>query len=407
LSVRPDRLKNRQSKIRNYMRLHEYQAKEIFAKIGIPVPSSRTASTPEEARDAFVLLGGKLAVVKAQVHSGGRGKAGGIKTAHDPEEARQAASELLGRRLITAQSGHEGLFIRKVLVEEGLAVDKEFYVGIAIDRENARPVVIASSSGGMDIEEVAATSPGAVVREHIEPVFGLQPFQARKIAQRIGIPYPLVNKFVDILLKLHVIFLVNDLDLVEINPLVIIETDEFAALDAKMVVDDNAMFRHEELKKLYDPLESDELEFEARKSGISYIRLGGKVGCMVNGAGLAMATMDLIKTYGAEPANFLDVGGGARAEKIKTALEILLADKKVEVVLVNIFGGILRCDVLAEGIVAAARELGVGVPMVVRLEGTNKEKGAQILKDAGLDFKVAHTMREAGELAVSMIKSDA
>ncbi len=389
------------------MRLHEYQAKEILARIGISVPSSRTASTPDDAKDAFVMLGSRLAVVKAQVHSGGRGKAGGIKTVESPEQAKAAAAGMLGKRLVTAQSGPEGLFVRKVLVEEGLAVDREYYVGIAIDREAARPVVIASASGGMEIEQVAAEHPEAIVREHIEPVFGLQPFQARKIAYSLGLPREQVNSFVDILLKLHVVFLVNDLELVEINPLVSVETDELMALDAKMVVDDNGLFRHDELKKLYDPFEADELEFEARKAGVNYIRLAGKVGCMVNGAGLAMATMDLIKSYGGEPANFLDVGGGASADKIKSALEILLSDKKVEAVLVNIFGGILRCDVLAEGIVSAARELGVKVPMVVRLEGTNKEEGTRILKEAGLDFTVAHSMREAGELAVSMIKSNA
>jgi succinyl-CoA synthetase beta subunit len=389
------------------MRLHEYQAKEIMAATGIPVPSSRTASTPDEAKDAFTMLNTELAVVKAQIHAGGRGKAGGIKAAHSPDEAKEAAASMLGKRLVTSQTPPEGVLVRKVLVEAGLAVEKEYYLGIAIDREKKRPVVIASSSGGINIEQVAKETPELVVREHIEPVFGLQPFQARKIAHMVGVRRELVNRFVDIMLKLHILFLVNDMEVAEINPLVLVESDAFVALDAKMVVDDNALFRHDNLRRTYDPMEQDPLEYEARKAGVNYIKLDGKVGCMVNGAGLAMATMDLIKTYGGEPANFLDVGGGAGADKIKTALEVLLKDPKVEAVLVNIFGGILRCDVLAKGIVSAANELGVKVPMVVRLEGTNREEGARILNDAGLNFTVAHSMREAGELAVGMIKSNA
>lgn len=389
------------------MRLHEYQAKEIMAATGIPVPSSKTASTPDEAKDAFIMLNTHLAVVKAQVHAGGRGKAGGIKTAHSPTEAKEAAASILGKRLVTPQTTPEGVLVRKVLVEVGVAVEREYYLGMAIDRERKRPVVIASSAGGINIEQVAKETPELVVREHIEPVFGLQPFQARKIAHMIGVRPDLVNRFVDIMLKLHILFLVNDLELAEINPLVLVESDAFVALDAKMVVDDNGLFRHDNLKRMYDPMEMDSLEYDARKAGVNYIKLDGNVGCMVNGAGLAMATMDLIKSCGAEPANFLDVGGGASAEKIKTALEILLSDTKVEAVLINIFGGILRCDVLAEGITAAVRGLDVKVPVVIRLEGTNKEEGARILRDAGLDFKVAHTMREAGELAVGMIKSNA
>jgi len=390
-----------------FMRIHEYQAKEIIGRAGIAVPSGKTASTPEEAREAFLSLDSPLAVVKAQVHTGGRGKAGGIKAVHSAEEAYTAAEEILGKRLVTAQSGPEGVFVRKVLVEVGLAVEEEYYIGITIDRRLARPVVMASSSGGVEVEEVARKEPGKIIKEYIEPVFGLQPYQARKMAYAIGVSGEDVNRFVDVMLKMHIIFLVSDVELLEINPLVLVEDGSFVALDAKMVIDDNSLFRHEELKKADDPAELDRLDYEAKKAGINYIKLKGDIGCMVNGAGLAMATMDLIKKYGGEPANFLDVGGGASAEKIKTALEILLSDPKVESVLVNIFGGILRCDELAKGIVAATRELGISVPMVVRLEGTNKDEGARILMESGLSFKVAHNMREAGEMAVGMIRSNA
>jgi len=390
------------------MRLHEYQAKEMLMKAGIPVPEGRIASTPAEAAEAFVSLGmPAVAMVKAQVLCGGRGKAGGVKAVHSPEEAGRAASEMLGRRIHTSQCPTEGVTIRKVMVESGLAVDGEYYLSIAIDRERAKPVLIASASGGMDIEEVARTRPESIIREYIEPVFGLQPFQARKVAYRLGVERKLVNRFVDIMLKLHIVFLVSELDLVEINPLARVESDNFVALDAKMVVDDGGLFRHEELRKLADPSDMDPLEYEAKEAGVSYIKLTGNIGCMVNGAGLAMATMDLVKDCGGEPANFLDVGGGAGAEKIKAALKVLLSDPMVKAVLVNIFGGILRCDELANGIVSAARELKIEVPMVVRLEGTNKEEGARILAGSGLSFAVAHNMREAGELAVGMLKSDA
>jgi len=389
------------------MKIHEYQAKEIFAKTGIPVPSSRTAMTPKEARDAYNMLETSLAVVKAQVHTGGRGKAGGIKAVHSADEAEKAASEILGKRLVTAQTGPEGILVKKVLVEVGLAVETEYYVALAIDREAGKPVIIASASGGMDIEDVVKEAPDKVIREHIEPVFGLQPYQARKIAFRLGVPGKLVEQLMDILLKLHIVYLINDMELVEINPLVISEAENLVALDAKMVIDDNGLFRHEDLSRLQDPTELDELEYRARQAGVSYIRLNGTVGCMVNGAGLAMATMDLIKHCGGEPANFLDVGGGASSDRIKSALEILLSDETVEVVLINIFGGILRCDVLAEGIVEAAKVMEINMPVVIRLEGTNKEEGARILENAGLNFTVVHDMRAAAETAVSMMKSDA
>ncbi len=389
------------------MRIYEYQAKEMMSRAGISVPSSKVASTPDEARDAFERLAAPLVVIKAQAHTGGRGKAGGIKTAHSPEEAYQAASEMIGKRLVTPQSGPEGILVRKALVEVGLAVEKEYYISIVIDREKARPLVIASSEGGVDIEEVARREPAKIIREYIEPVFGLQPYQARKMAYAIGVDRDNVNGFVDVLLKMHIIFLVSDLELIEINPLVLVEDGSMVALDAKMVIDDNSLFRHEDFGKLEDPSEMDPLEYDARKAGVNYIKLHGNIGCMVNGAGLAMATMDLIKNCGGEPANFLDVGGGASAQKIDTALKIMLGDPKVEAVLVNIFGGILRCDELAKGIVAAARELEIKVPMVVRLEGTNKEEGAMILNESGLSFRVAHNMREAGEMAVGMLRSNA
>jgi succinyl-CoA synthetase beta subunit len=389
------------------MRIHEYQAKEILEKTGIAIPRGETASTPAEARAAFEKIGAPLAVVKAQVLAGGRGKAGGIKPAHSPEEAQHVASTLLGRRLVTAQSAPEGATVRKLLVEEGLAVEREYYLGITIDRELARPVVIASASGGMEIEEVSRTAPDKVFKEYVEPVFGLQPFQARKLAYQVGIDEEGVKDFVDIMLKLHIAFLVSDLELAEINPLVKVEDGRFVALDCKMVVDDNALFRHDDLLKLADPAEMDPLEYEATKAGVSYIKLKGNIGCMVNGAGLAMATMDMIKNAGGEPANFLDVGGGAGAERIRAALGVLLADPQVECVLVNIFGGILRCDVLAEGIAAAAKELDIKVPVVVRLEGTNKDEGARILKESGLGLTFAGNMREAGELAVHMLRSNA
>ena len=392
---------------RHTMRIHEYQAKEMLSRTGIPVPRGMVVSTPEEARDAFEQLGASMAVLKAQVHTGGRGKAGGIKTAYSEEEAFQAASEILGRRLVTPQTGPDGLTVRKVLVEEAFAVEKEYYLGITIDRGSGMPVFIASASGGMDIEEVAAGSPEKIIREPIEPVFGLQPYQARKMAYALGVDRGKVNELVDIMLKLHVAFLVSDLDMVEINPLVLVEADDFIALDAKVVVDDNGLFRHDDIRKLADPAEMDPLEYRAKREGLSYIKMKGTIGCMVNGAGLAMATMDMVKGIGAEPANFLDVGGGADEGRIKSAVEILLSDPQVEGVLVNIFGGILRCDVLAEGLVAAAKELGMKTPMVVRLEGTNKDEGTRILTESGLSFAVAHSMREAGEMAVHMIRSDA
>jgi len=389
------------------MKLHEYQAKEILRRAGIPVPEGTVVSTPDEARVAFTNLETMVAVIKAQIHAGGRGKAGGVKSAYSADEAGEAAAGMLDKRLVTAQTGPEGVVVKRVLVEAGLAVEKEYYLAIAVDRDTGRPVVIASASGGMDIEEVARVSPEKIIREYIEPVFGLQPYQARKIAYALGVAHDHVRIFVDVMLKLHVVFLVSDLELVELNPLVLVEDDDFVALDAKMVIDDNSLFRHDELQRLDDPREAEPLEYLAKKAGVSYIKLDGAIGCMVNGAGLAMATMDMIKSCGGEPANFLDVGGGASAERIKSAFEILISDPQVQVVLVNIFGGILRCDELAHGVVSAAKELDIKTPVVVRLEGTNKDEGVRILAESGLSISVAHTMREAAETAVHFIRSDA
>lgn len=389
------------------MRIHEYQAKELLGRGGIPVPKGAIASSEQEARSIFEKMESPIAVIKAQAHTGGRGKAGGVKVVYSADEAAEAASKILGKRLVTAQTGPEGMPVRKVLVEEGLALDKEYYVAITIDRERGLPVVIASASGGMEIEEVARTAPEKVVREYFEPVFGIQPYQSRKIAYAIGVEDDDIKAFTNILLKLHIIFLVSDAELVEVNPLARVESDEFVALDAKVVIDDNGLYRHDELKRLVDLSEMDPLELRAKEAGVSYIKLKGDIGCMVNGAGLAMATMDLIKNFGGEPANFLDVGGGASAERIKAALEVLLADPQVKTVLINIFGGILRCDVLAEGIVAAAKELRLNVPVIARLEGTNSDEGARILKKSGLGITFARTMREAGELAVAGIRSNA
>jgi succinyl-CoA synthetase beta subunit len=389
------------------MKLQEYQAKELLNRAGMPVPDGEVVSTPEAAAMAFERLDAEVAVIKAQVLTGGRGKAGGVQAVYSADEAKEAASKLLGKRLVTEQSGPDGVVVKNILVEEGLTVEKEYYAAVTIDREKAMPVVIVSASGGMEIEEVSRTQPEKVFREYIEPVFGLQPYQARKLAYRMGLEHSEIAPFVDALLKLHVIFLVNELELAEVNPLVKTEDGELVALDAKITIDDNALFRQDDLQFLHDGADIDPLEARARAAGVNYIKLKGNIGCMVNGAGLAMATMDLIKACGGEPANFLDVGGGAAKEKIRAALGILVADPQAEAVLINIFGGILRCDVLAEGIADAAKTLDIKVPLVVRLEGTNRAEGVEILKQTGLDITFAREMREAGEVAVSFLRSNA
>ena len=383
------------------MKIHEYQAKSIFAKFGVPVPQGDVANTPAEARAIAERLGGKV-VVKAQIHAGGRGKGGGIKVVNDVEAAEHAASMLIGSMLVTPQTGREGRRVTRVLVEEQLALERELYLGLLIDRALARPVMMASSAGGMDIEQVAADTPELILREAVESADGLTAFQARRLAFGLDLSGRAVTEAVRVMQAVYLMFRETDASLVEINPLVLTASGDVLALDAKVSLDDSALFRHRELVELRDLTEEEDLEIEASKYSLNYIRLDGNVGCMVNGAGLAMATMDIIKLAGGEPANFLDVGGGANADQIKHAFRILMADANVKTVLINIFGGILRCDVLAEGVIAAVRELDVKIPIVIRMEGTNVEAGKQMLRDSGLNFVTADTMGEAADQAVAL-----
>jgi succinyl-CoA synthetase beta subunit len=383
------------------MKIHEYQAKAILAKYGVPVPRGMVAETADQARDAAEKLGGHV-VVKAQIHAGGRGKGGGVKLAKDAGEAAEVAGKILGMTLVTHQTGPEGRLVQRVLVEETLPIERELYLGIVLDRATGRNVFMASSEGGMDIEEVAAKTPEKILKEIIEPGFGLQSFQARKLAFGVGIPAASVNAAAAAMIALSRAYDAVDASLAEINPLILTKDGTVVALDAKVSVDDNALYRHVELKDLRDLNEEDPLEVEASKFGLNYIKLDGNVACMVNGAGLAMATMDIIKYAGGSPANFLDVGGGANAEQIRNAFRILLMDPHVKAVLINIFGGILRCDTLATGVVAAARELDIKVPIVVRMEGTNVELGQKILKESGFDFTVADGMKDAAEKVVRL-----
>lgn len=383
------------------MKVHEYQAKEILRKFGVKVPQGEVAETPEEARAIAEKLG-KPVVIKAQIHAGGRGKAGGIKLAKTPEEAEKAASEILGKRLVTHQTGPEGKLVRKVLVEEASEIEKELYIGIVVDRSKEAVVIMASPEGGVEIEEVAATHPELIFKEYIHPATGLNVFQARKLAYKLGLEGGQVKEGVKFILGLYRAFVETDASLAEINPLILTKDGQVLALDAKMNFDDNALFRHPEIVELRDIHEEEPLEVEASKYNLNYIKLEGNVGCMVNGAGLAMATMDIIKYYGGEPANFLDVGGGASEEQIKNAFKILMSDKNVKAVFINIFGGILRCDRLARGVVNAAKEINVQVPIVVRMEGTNVEEGKEIILGSGLNIKVANTMAEGAELVVKL-----
>ena len=383
------------------MKIHEYQAKSIFAKFAVPVPQGEVATTPAEARAIAQRLGGKV-VVKAQIHAGGRGKGGGIKVVHDVEAAEQAAGALIGSTLVTPQTGPEGRLVSRVLVEEQLAIDRELYLGLLIDRALARPVMMANSAGGMDIEQVAADTPELILRESVESGDGLAAFQARRLAFGLDLSGRAVTQAVRVMQAAYRMFRETDASLVEINPLVVTTSGDVLALDAKVSLDDSALFRHPELADLRDLTEEEDLEIEASKHSLNYIRLDGNVGCMVNGAGLAMATMDIIKLAGGEPANFLDVGGGANADQIRNAFRILMADANVKAVLINIFGGILRCDVLAEGVIAAVNELDVKVPIVIRMEGTNVEAGKQMLRDSGLSFATADTMGEAAERVVAL-----
>jgi succinyl-CoA synthetase beta subunit len=385
------------------MKIHEYQAKALLARHGVPVPRGEVASTPEEAEAAAKKLGGSV-VVKAQIHAGGRGKGGGVKVAKDAAEAREIAGKILGMTLITHQTGPEGRVVKKVLVEETLPIERELYLGIVLDRAIGKNVFMASSEGGMDIEEVAHSTPERIIKEPLEPGLGLLPFQARKLAFAIGITGPAVNLAAQAMIALSKAVAEFDASLAEINPFILTKDGKVFALDAKMNIDDNAMFRHKDLAELRDLNEEDPLEVEASKFGLNYIKLDGSVACMVNGAGLAMATMDIIQYAGGTAANFLDVGGGANAEQIKNAFRILLSDSAVKAVLINIFGGILRCDTLATGVVAAARELAIKVPIVVRMEGTNVELGQKILLDSGFNFTVADGMLDAAQKVVGLAR---
>jgi len=383
------------------MKIHEYQAKQILTKFGVTTPRGDVAYTAEEARGVAEKLGGTV-VVKAQIHAGGRGKAGGVKIAQNPKEAESLAHEMLGKKLVTPQTGSEGRVVRRVLIEEGLDIARELYLGLVIDRATARPVMMASSEGGVEIEVVAAEHPEKILKEQIDPAVGFQAFQARKLAFGLGLDAALVSEATRFLSALFRAFEATDASLAEINPLVVSGDGRILALDAKMNFDDNALYRHKDIRELRDLDEEDPLEVRASNYNLNYIRLDGTVGCMVNGAGLAMATMDLIQYAGGSPANFLDVGGGANEEQVRRGFEIILSDPHVRAVLVNIFGGIMRCDIVASGVVAAARSLSVKVPVVVRLEGTNVELGQQILRDSGLNFTVAAGMKDAAEKVVAL-----
>jgi len=386
------------------VKIHEYQAKSVLARFGVTVPRGEVAFTSQEAGEIARRLGGKIAVVKAQIHAGGRGKGGGVKIAKSPDEAEQFAKQILGMTLVTHQTGPEGRKVGRVLIEEGLQIERELYLSIVIDRASASPVIIASASGGMDIEEVAAKEPEKILREQIDPGTGVIPFQARKLAFGMGLGSGPANKLVKLLDSIYKAFIETDASMIEVNPLILTKGGDLLALDAKISFDDNALYRHPDLRDLRDLGEEDPLEVEASKFSLNYIRLDGNIGCMVNGAGLAMATMDIIKLAGGEPANFLDVGGGANAEQIKNAFRILMADSNVKAVLINIFGGILRCDVLAQGVIAAVQELGVRVPIVIRMEGTNVEEGKRLLRESGLNFTTADAMGEAADTVVSLAR---
>lgn len=383
------------------MKIHEYQAKGVLRRYNVPVPRGEVAFTPGEARRVAEKLGGRV-VVKAQIHAGGRGKGGGVKLADNPEHAARLAEQIIGMTLVTHQTGPEGRLVKRVLVEETLPIDRELYLGIVLDRKLERPVLMASSAGGMDIEEVAATTPELILRETIEPGIGLMPHQARRLAFGMGLEGEPVKGAVSAMLALAQAYEATDANLLEINPFVITRDERAVALDAKMDFDDNGLFRHPDLTALRDLDEEDPLETDASNFNLNYIKLDGNVGCMVNGAGLAMATMDIIQHAGGRPANFLDVGGGANAEQIKNGFRIILSDANVQAILINIFGGILRVDVLTSGVVAAARELDMQVPIVLRLEGTKVNEGKRILQDSGLNFTVASNMKEAAEKVVAL-----
>ena len=384
------------------MKIHEYQGKELLRKFGVAVPRGIVARTPDEAERAAKELATSVVVVKAQIHAGGRGKGGGVKLAKSADEARSIAKEMLGMKLVTHQTGPEGREVRVLLIEEGLPIDREFYLGIVLDRASGRPVFMASSAGGMDIEEVAAKTPEKIMKETVDPAVGFRSFQARKLAFGLGIPGELIGQAVKFMQSLYAAYEQMDASLVEINPFLLTKDNRLIALDAKINFDDNALFRHKDFLELRDLNEEEPLEIEASKFDLNYIKLDGNIACMVNGAGLAMATMDIIKLAGGEPANFLDVGGGASQERVEAAFRILLADHNVKAVLINIFGGIVRCDMVARGVVEAAKNLGIKVPVVVRLEGTNVEEGQRVIRESGLNFTVANGMQDAAAKVVSL-----
>jgi len=383
------------------MKIHEYQAKALLKDFGVPVPRGIVARTTDEAEAAAGELATDVVVVKAQIHAGGRGKGGGVKLAKSPAEAREIASQMLGMRLVTHQTGPEGREVKTLLIEEGLPIDREFYLGITLDRGTGRNVLMASAAGGMDIEKVAEETPELILKETIEPSVGLRPFQTRKIAFGLGIPSELIGKASAFMTSLYEAYEKLDASLVEINPFLLTKDNRLFALDAKINFDDNALFRHKDYESLRDLNEEEPLEIEASKYDLNYIKLDGNIGCMVNGAGLAMATMDIIKLAGGEPANFLDVGGGASQERVENAFRILLADPNVKAVLINIFGGIVRCDMVAKGVVAAAKNLNVSIPIVARLEGTNVEEGRRVLSDSGMGIIPAEGMKDAAEKVVA------
>lgn len=386
------------------MNIHEYQGKEILRQYGVAVPNGKVAFTVDEAVAAAEQLGSAVTVVKAQIHAGGRGKAGGVKVAKNLEEVRTYAQEILGKILVTPQTGPEGKEVKRLLIEEGCDIQKEYYVGLVVDGAVDKVVMMASEEGGVEIEEVAAATPEKIFKEEVDPTVGLLPFQARRLAYAINIPDALVNKAVKCMMALYKAFVDKDCSTAEINPLVTTGDGEVMALDAKMNFDSNALYRQSDVTDMRDMDEEDEKEIQASKYDLSYIALDGNIGCMVNGAGLAMATMDIIKHYGGEPANFLDVGGGATTEKVTEAFKIILSDEEVEGIFVNIFGGIMRCDVIANGVVEAAKQVSLNKPLVVRLEGTNVDLGKQILNDSGLNIVAADSMADGAEKIVALVK---
>ena len=386
------------------MKIHEYQAKEIFRKYNVPVPNGVLISSKSEAAKAAKKVGTKVGVVKAQIHAGGRGKGGGVKLAKSPAEAEKHAGNIIGMTLVTPQTGAEGRLVKKVLIEEGMAIAKELYMGILVDRETSQVLIMASEAGGMEIEEVAAKTPEKIFKETVDPIIGVQPYLARKIAFALNLEGAALKAIIPFIINLYDAFAKEDCSMLEINPLVITSDDRVLALDAKVDIDDNAMYRHKDTQTYRDTDEEDPTEVEASKFHLNYIKLDGNIGCMVNGAGLAMSTMDIIKLSGGEPANFLDVGGGADEEMIENGFRILISDASVKGIFINIFGGILRCDVLARGVVAATKKLHIKIPIVVRMEGTNMEEGHQILKDSGLNFLIGDGMKDGAQKVVKAIK---